>query len=311
MADETHDGAGAGEPRDTRMIGAPEAIPPGPARRSRAGRALLVTGLALVGMCGVIAAGTGIGWAAWTVYERNLSAEGVTVSQQQIVDAALAAAAPQTEATTTQGEAYRAARSAWDAEQAAVESWRAGTAAPTPAQSNPGGTAMPGADPTGRGFLDAIGATDVQVAYEAGPDNCGYNAEGNDAYTLVVGGCYDTRFPDWVLMAWEPGTEETVWPIFVHEAMHWYQYQNYYAAFLAADRVGVPRDAYIAELEADASCRAVYVHGIPAWRYATSSAPCDVDGWYDGWLLDHLASLGVPVAEPVAADYEIAEVVRP
>jgi len=74
---------------------------------------------------------------------------------------------------------------------------------------------------------------------------------------------------------------------------------------------GVTDDQYGPELEADASCRAVYVYGIPASDYVDTSSPCDVDGWYDGWLLDHLASLGVQVTEPMAADYEVLEAVRP
>jgi hypothetical protein len=151
----------------------------------------------------------------------------------------------------------------------------------------------------------------VQLVLDAGSDNCGYQAGGNGPYTLVLGGCFDTRFPNTVLLAWEPGTEDRVWAIFVHEVMHWYQYQTYYPAFLAAQRVGVDEDAYVTALESDASCRAVNLHGVPASQYATTSAPCSVDGWYDGWLLDQLASLGVPVIEPVAETYEVSAVTRP
>ncbi|MDF2555050.1 MAG: hypothetical protein K0R60_945 [Microbacterium sp.] len=239
-----------------------------------------------------------------------LAARSVTTAQQGVVDAEFARIADVSARVQQQAAAYRDARSAWDSEQEQAATWRAGTTMPTASTPNPGGSGMPGADPTGRAFLDSIGAGQVQLVLDAGDDNCGYGG-GDGPNTLVVGGCFDTRFPNAVFLAWEPGTEDRVWAIFVHEVMHWYQYQTYYPAFLAAERVGVAGDAYSAQLEADASCRAVYVHGIPAWQYTTTSAPCTVEGWYDGWLIDHLASLGVPVAEPVAETYEVAAVVRP
>lgn len=282
---------------------------PSPTRRSR--RRLWIALSAVVGVLLLGGAAATTTWLLIDAHERALAARAVTTVQQSVVEAEFDRVADTVRRTEEQGTAFRQALTAWTAEQEQAEAWRAGTAAPTVSEPNPGGQAMPGGDPLGRGFLEAIGAPQVQLVLDAGADNCGYQAGGDGPYVLVLGGCFDTRFPNSVLLAWEPGTEDGVWAIFVHEVMHWYQYQTFYAAFLAADRVGVAEDAYGPELEADASCRAVYQHGIPAWRYASTSAPCSIEGWHDGWLLDHLASLGVPIAEPVAEDYEVAAVVRP
>ncbi|WP_159499251.1 hypothetical protein [Microbacterium sp. 18062] len=280
-----------------------------PPRRSR--RALwialsVITGVLLLG--GAAAATT---WALVDAHERALAARTVSGVQQDVIEAELSGLADVSQRIEEQGAAYREARSAWDSEQAQAAEWRAGTATPSVSAGNPGGGAMPGADPSGRAFLDSIGASQVQLVLDAGVDNCGYQAADDGPYTLVLGGCFDTRFPNSVFLAWEPGTEQGVWAIFVHEVMHWYQYHTYYAAFIAAERVGVSGDAYGTELEADASCRAVHLYGIPASQYANTSAPCSIEGWYDGWLLDHLAALGVPVTEPASEDYEVSEVVRP
>ena len=283
--------------------------PGSPARRSRRGLWITLGVVAGVLVLGGAAAATT--WVLLDAHERALAARTVSVVQQEVVDAEFTRIADVVQRTEEQGTAYRQALTAWNAEQEQAATWRSGTTTPSVTEGNPGGDAMPGGDPLGRGFLDSIGAPQVQLVLDAGPDNCGYQAGGDGPYTLVLGGCFDTRFPNSVFLAWESGTEDGVWAIFVHEVMHWYQYQTYYAAFLAADRVGVAEDAYGAQLEADASCRAVYQHGIPSWRYASTSAPCSVDDWYDGWLLDHLASLGVPVTEPVAEDYEVNAVVRP
>ncbi|WP_344071297.1 hypothetical protein [Microbacterium sediminicola] len=207
---------------------------------------------------------------------------------------------------------YRNAAAAWDADLSAVEQWRQNDEAPVQGPANPGGDALPGADPTGRAFLDSIGATDVQVRFDAGDLNCGYAAQAElDTWrTLISGGCFQTAYPDWLFVAWEPGTEEFAWPLFVHEAMHWWQYQNYYPALLEADREGVPEELYDEEFETDASCRAVYLHGITRSAYADSSSPCTID-WYEGWFLDHLASLGVRVSAPTAEEFEVTTVIRP
>jgi hypothetical protein len=315
-ADSSGPAADAEPVRSPDEIPAPAADPEGTsdaedptAPRSRRG---LWIGLSVI--VGVLVLGGAAATTTWLLvdaHERALAARAVSTVQQAVVDAEFARVEDTAQRAEQQGTAFRQALTAWNAEQDQAETWRAGTAAATVTEPNPGGEAMPGGDPLGRGFLDAIGASQVQLVLDAGADNCGYQAGGDGPYTLVLGGCFDTRFPNSVLLAWEPGTEDGVWSIFVHEVMHWQQYQTYYAAFLAADRVGVDEGAYGSELEADASCRAVYQHGIPAWRYAATSAPCSIEGWYDGWLLDHLASLGVPIAEPVAEDFEVEAVMRP
>ncbi|MDQ1205911.1 hypothetical protein [Microbacterium sp. SORGH_AS_0862] len=289
----------------------PQTIAPAaPRRRSRGAGWIIGLSLSLV-LTLLLAAGTGGAWLIWQQREWLLASRVLSPEQESAIADTFAAASDKVTATQQATARYESDRRAWDDEHAQVEQWKTGTDAPLLAVPNPGGRAMPGPDPDGRAFLSSIGADRVQVAFDAGDENCGYHLSERTGYEIVVGGCYSTRYPGWLFIAWDPGMEASVWPVFVHEAMHWYQYQNYYPAFLAADRAGVTDDQYGPELEADASCRAVYVHGIPASDYVDTSSPCDVEGWYDGWLLDHLASLGVQVTEPVAADYEVLEVVRP
>lgn len=279
-------------------------------RRSNAGVWIVATTLSV----GVLLALGMVATAVWFVSEQRdrLDASRITSPEQaEIVAAAFAAADVQIAATEAAAGEYRADRGAWDDDRAQVEQWKTGTDAPTPSVANPGGTAMPGGDPQGRAFLDSIGAGGVQLAFEAGEDNCGYALRESNAWDVAAGGCYNSGYPSWLFIAWDPGAESIVWPIFVHEAMHWYQYQNYYPDLLAADRAGVSHEQYGEQFEADASCRAVYTYGIPISEYADSSSPCTVDGWYEGWIRDYLGSLGVPVTEPVVADYEVSEVVRP
>jgi len=286
------------------------AAPAARRRRSRGAGWIIGLSLSLV-LILLLAAGTGGAWLIWQQRERLLASRVLSPEQESAIADTFAGVSDKVTATQQATAGYESDRRAWDDEHAQVEQWKTGTDAPLLAVPNPGGPAMPGPDPDGRAFLSSIGADRVQVAFDAGDENCGYHLSERTGYEIVVGGCYSTRYPGWLFLAWDPGMESSVWPVFVHEAMHWYQYQNYYPAFLAADRAGVADDQYGPELEADASCRAVYVYGIPASDYVDTSSPCDVEGWYDGWLLDHLASLGVQVTEPVAADYEVLEVVRP
>lgn len=294
------------EPAATAALAWAPAPPP---RRRRRG-----LWIALAVVVGVLVLGAGAAVTTRVLidaHEEAMAARMVSLAQQAVIDESFARIEETTTRIGEQSSAYRDARASWDADQQEAATWRTGTTAPPAPVPNPGGAAMPGGDPTGRAFLESIGASQVQLVFNAGADNCGYEPGGGGPSLLVLGGCFDTRFPNSVMLAWEPGTEERVWAIFVHEVMHWYQYQTYYPAFLSAQRAGVDSSAYDAQLESDASCRAVAQHGIPAWQYANTSAPCNVDGWYDGWFLDHLASLGVPLTEPVAETYEVSAVVRP
>ena len=118
-------------------------------------------------------------------------------------------------------------------------------------------------------------------------------------------------YPDWLFVAGEPGIERLAWPIFVHEAMHWYQYQNSFPALLAAERAGVSHDDYEWALETDASCRAVYHHGIDRSAFDGSSSPCDITDWHDGWFVDQRAARGVRTSAPTPEEFEVSAVVRP
>ena len=91
---------------------------------------------------------------------------------------------------------YVEAAAAWEADAAWIRQWREQDAAPQPAAPNPGGQVFPGDDPQGRAFLDSIGATEVTVIFDAGPENCGYAGQEDRPRFLVVGGCYQTGYPD-------------------------------------------------------------------------------------------------------------------
>lgn len=245
----------------------------------------------------------------WLTADRRPAA--VTASQAEVIDEVFAANRTLAADIRRARGAYVEAAAAWEADATWIAQWREQDAAPQPAAPNPGGHAFPGEDPQGRGFLDSIGATDVQVIFDAGTENCGYASQEDGPRTLVVGGCYQTGYPDWLFVAWEPGIEELAWPIFVHEAMHWYQYQNYFPYLLAAERAGISDDQYETALETDASCRAVYQHGVDRSAFEGSSSPCELTDWYDGWFVDQLAALGVRTSAPTAEEFEVSAVRRP
>jgi hypothetical protein len=206
---------------------------------------------------------------------------------------------------------YHTQVSQWDQALSWTEDNHASSLAPTPNTANPGGDAMPGGDPYGRAFLDSIGATDVTVVFEAGPENCGYYGNGGNYNFVYAGGCFNPAYANTLFMAWDSGAEDIVWSIFVHEAMHWYQNENYLQDTYLADFAGVSYDAYRERWEADASCRAVYVYGIPIDDYVGSSSPCTIDGWYEGFIADFLGGLGAKITEPDPATFEVAEASRP
>ena len=206
---------------------------------------------------------------------------------------------------------FRTAVDQWDQSEVWAEEAHGPADQPTVAVPNPGGDAMPGDDPTGRAFLDSIGATDVSVVFDAGPDNCGYYGNGGQADYVYAGGCFRGDYANTLYMAWDSGAEDLVWAIFVHEAMHWFQAEKYAQATYLANFAGIDAASYNDKWEADASCRAVYVYGMSLDDYADSSSPCTIDGWYEGWISDYLTSLGADLAEPDPAAYELAETSRP
>ena len=207
---------------------------------------------------------------------------------------------------------FQAELETWRSFEAGAAAWR-GTSTPPPAGApNPGGDQLPGDDPSGRGLLDAIGATGVSVAFDSSGNNCGYSSIASDSpFFLAVGGCYNSTFRDTLFMAWDPGTEDSVWPIFVHEAMHWFQADRHYELYIAIEDAGADAAAWSAALEVDASCRAVFQFGIPIEDYEDTSAPCTAPQWHDGWLAEQAAALGAMVAPPDPESFEVLEVVRP
>lgn len=267
--------------------------------------------VAVIAVVVLAAAGAGIWWAVRDAQERALAARAVTAGQQAVVTAAFEGTAEIAAQIQTQRTAYRDAEALWDGAVASNEAFLTEDAAPAVSAPNPGGDGMPGGDGEARALLDGIGASAVQIVYDGGPQNCGF-AAADETYRIALGGCYDSKFRNRVFLAWDPGaTRANIWPIFVHEAMHWYQWDRYSTQFAAAESAGVSQDAYRPQIEADASCRAVIQHGVPATAFEASSAPCNVADWHDGWLVEQLAGLGVPVAAPDPATFEVQEVIRP
>ncbi|MFJ6654222.1 hypothetical protein ACIQLJ_15635 [Microbacterium sp. NPDC091313] len=288
-----------------------DAAPP-PGRRPR--RRAAAVGITL-GVLAFLGAGAGGGVAvaqlATQARQAALDARAVTSDQESVVDTALAASADLAGRIQAQSDAYRAADELWRSAEASAAAFHAEDDVPTVSAPNPGGTSLPGGDGEARALLDSIGGTDVQIVYDGGPQNCGF-AAADAAYAVALGGCYDSRFRESVFLAWDRGaTRDDIWPIFVHEAMHWYQWDRLSAVFAAAQASGIDREAYRPQIEADASCRAVIEHGVARSAYASSSAPCDVPDWSDGWLVQQLAALGVPTAAPDPEGYQVEPVVRP
>lgn len=308
------DPAGSGSPRLGEPAPRPAAPPTDPAgqhpsvpRRLRLWIALSITTVLLV--AAVLA---GLVWSNLEAQRRLEEAQRLSASEQSVVDAAVAAASETAAKISERTAAYREAADQWSASEQVVAAWRNQDETPSVQAANPGGPALPGGDAEERALLERIGAADVQLIFDAGEQNCGFSGATGTASSLAIGGCYDPSFRDWLFLAWDRGiTADQIWPIFVHEAMHWYQWEHHAVLFESASRAGVEGESYRGQIESDASCRAVYQHGIDAVAYQSSSSPCDVDGWYDGWLRDQLAGLGVPVAAPDPAAYEVAEVIRP
>lgn len=275
-------------------------------RRRRALRWGSVLAVVVLAACGA-----GVTWSFVDARERALAARALTAVQQEAVADAYAATGDLSARIADARAALTDAQSRWDAAVAANDAFRAEAAQPTVSAPNPGGGAMPGGDEQARALLEGIGGADVQIVYDGGPQNCGY-AAADALYATALGGCYSSAFRTSVFLAWDPpATRDEVWPIFVHEAMHWYQWDRFFTQFVAAENAGVPGESYRAQIEADASCRAVLQHGVPASAFETSSAPCDVEGWHEGWLVEQLAALGAPVAAPDPETYQVSEVIRP
>ena len=234
----------------------------------------------------------------------------LTASQAERIDAEFAEREDLLAELDYQRTEYELDLSDWTQSEEWTEEYLADTAQPTPSVPNPGGTALPGADPTGRAFLDAIGATDVTVFFEAGPDNCGYYGNGGTELGYA-GGCFRPEYPNSLYMAWDPQAESVAWSIFVHEAMHWYQDEHYIQATYLADFAGVDFESYSSVWEADASCRAVYSYGMTLEDYVDTTSPCTIAGWYEGYITDYLVSRGANLTEPDPAAYEPVETSRP
>ena len=281
-----------------------------PAKRHRVRAAVLVVGSTLALFVGAV-----IGVIALPIAFEALIPRAeprVIDAQREIIDEVLAVSTPIDVQLVDANAAFQADHDTWQSFEAGAASWR-GTQDPPPAGApNPGGDALPGDDPTGRAFLDSIGAVGVSVAFDSSANNCGYSGIGSDPpYFLAVGGCYNSAFRNTLFMAWDPGTEDSVWPIFVHEAMHWYQAEHSYELYLAVSEAGADQTAWSNALEVDASCRAVFQYGIPIESFADTSAPCTAADWHDGWLTAQAAALGAMVAAPDPEAFEVLPVVRP
>lgn len=293
---------------------APAEVDGGPTGDTRRWRRRRILRWAVLVLVILLASGAAAGavWAVVDARERALADRAVTGAQQSAIAGAFDASAETAALVEAQRTALRDAQQVWDDAVASAEAFKAEDAAPAVSVPNPGGDSMPGGgDAEARALLDGIGGAAVQIVYDGGPQNCGY-AAADETYRVALGGCYDSRFRNRIFLAWDPGaTRASIWPIFVHEAMHWYQWDRFATQFAAAENVGVGQDAYRAQIETDASCRAVIQHGVPATAYELSSAPCTVPDWHEGWLLAQLSGLGVPVAAPVAEEYEVQGVMRP
>lgn len=265
----------------------------------------------------VLALGGGLALAGMilpTVFELALPHNDPRVlgAQTSIIDDVLESTSELDEQLEAANVDFESQVSTWQAFESGADQWRASIAAAPAGVANPGGDVMPGDDPTGRTLLDLIGATNVTIAFDAGGNNCGYSSiESDPPYSLAIGGCYNSAYRNTLFMAWDPGTEDSVWPIFVHEAMHWYQADRHYELYFAIENAGADQAAWSNLLEVDASCRAVFQFGIPIEDLEDTSAPCTALDWTDDWLVRQAAALGAMVAAPDPESFEVLEVVRP
>lgn len=285
---------------------ASEAVPAAP-RKSRAG---LWLGLGL-GAAALLIAGGAV--AIFLVVgnaqaeEKLAAARELSFEEQNVVRTAVTDATDVWNSIYDASFTYQEAAADWADAEASATQFQSSNDTPSQQAPNPGGS-LP--DGYGRDLLASIGAGDVQVMLDAGEQNCGYDPRGAD--WIAVGGCYNPTYRDWFFLAWEPGTTDAaLWSIFVHEAMHWQQWDQLAVYYESASIAGIGQDQYRKAVESDASCRAVYQHGVPIEDYVSSSSPCDVDGWTPSYLPDYLASLGVPMAAPDPEAYEVQEVIRP
>jgi len=239
--------------------------------------------------------------------DRLAAAQELSSAEQDVVRTAVNDASSISLDVYNASFTYQEAALDWADAEAGAAQFQASNDTPSLEAANPGGS-LP--DGYGRDLLASIGAGDVQVMLDAGEQNCGFDPRGAD--WIAVGGCYNPTYRDWFFLAWEPGTTDAaLWSIFVHEAMHWQQWDQLSTIYQSAAGAGITQDQYRKAVESDASCRAVYQHGVPIEDYVSSSSPCDVDGWTPSYLPDYLAGLGVPMAAPDPEAYEVQEVIRP
>lgn len=282
--------------------------PPAPRRRRRTGLWVSIAAVVVV----ALAIGGLVAWNYTQEQQRLELARELSPVELGVLADAVSGSSEIAGQVDARREEFRTADRLWAESEASARSFHEQDDTPTVSVPNPGGDSMPGGDDErARALLDSIGANDVQILFDAGEQNCGYSG-GASPGMLAIGGCYTSQYRDWLFLAWDEGVaSDDVWPIFVHEAMHWYQWDRYVQLFESAHRAGIDADQYRGFIESDASCRAVAQHGIPRSAYAGSSAPCDVTDWYDTWLVDRLAELGVPVAAPDPETYEVQAVTRP
>jgi hypothetical protein len=123
--------------------------------------------------------------------------------------------------------------------------------------------------------------------------NCGWKP-GND-----FGGCYNATYGRTIFLWWSPNSTDTMKEFMLaHEYSHYIQwYSNFDTMYSATEQGYTTHADFVHAVESDASCRVLSWGGYDKSVADASSAPCDVQGWHEGWLTEQAKNMGVNITD--------------
>lgn len=142
-------------------------------------------------------------------------------------------------------------------------------------------------------FLEAKGYGEYEVIFDATQENCGIRF--HEQEVVRIAGCYSTKFgKHTILMYWN---EEEFFPdellefVVLHEIAHSEQFMKHYDimthSFLDRSKYELMHEY----TEVDASCRAVHNNNLRASVSFSSSAPCYIEDWTEGWIVEQFEKI--------------------
>jgi len=183
--------------------------------------------------------------------------------------------------------------------------WKNGdTVSPLPATipNNTQVTPFLAAYPDAEAWMNKDGDSDMKVVFTDSPEyNCGVkNLKENAMAQGAVAGCYNPQYGKTVFVYWSPvGTSEATREfVLAHEYSHFLQWWNSYDTMRSIQLEGYGENVdAVAAVEADASCRVLSWGGYSKEVADSSSSPCTVTDWKEGWLTERTKQLGITIKD--------------